>query len=433
MPKMAVGAVPPCQVTSCRRARIPHRTGAGPFVLSIVLHGRRGRLPARRQPVLRPPRIVANEETSEIGPETPAVASLLTNGFVVTPNAAVATLFDLAARGWLRIVAARRRGDRAHRRPRRPGRRAHGLRAAGPQPPAPAHRRNGQRRDRCRHRDRRAAPGSPLVAALQRCRRRRRPAPGPLPAALEPLFLVVPAALARRSPAGSSGARCARATRRRSRSRCCRGPRRSSSAIAILIVAWRDRQAGAVAGSAADRRRACSAPRSGCRCGPGWSHAASKEHRASSPTTPAGRSATPPRSGSPNGLAPNFRSSPRTTARPGAMPPARGTSSRSATRSAPGSAAIQRSCWSPGSSSAPGSSCCSASCSTSPGATRSPSSSTTTSPTRRTSSTTSPSGLPPRSCCRCCGWSGSSSPERSTCSPRSNAAVSSCVPAARSG
>ena len=53
--------------------------------------------------MLAPPRIVASGETSEIGDETPAVASLLTNGFVVTPHAAVATLLDLVARGWLRI------------------------------------------------------------------------------------------------------------------------------------------------------------------------------------------------------------------------------------------------------------------------------------------------------------------------------------------
>jgi len=52
---------------------------------------------------LAPPRIVALGETSAIGPETPAVASLLANGFVVTPYAAVATLLDLVARGWLRI------------------------------------------------------------------------------------------------------------------------------------------------------------------------------------------------------------------------------------------------------------------------------------------------------------------------------------------
>jgi len=53
--------------------------------------------------LLLPPRIVADNETSDIGSETPAVASLLTNGFVVTPYAAVATLLDLVARGWLRI------------------------------------------------------------------------------------------------------------------------------------------------------------------------------------------------------------------------------------------------------------------------------------------------------------------------------------------
>lgn len=53
--------------------------------------------------LLTPPRIVAAGESSEIGAESPAVSSLLTNGFVVTPYAAVATLLDLVARGWLRI------------------------------------------------------------------------------------------------------------------------------------------------------------------------------------------------------------------------------------------------------------------------------------------------------------------------------------------
>lgn len=53
--------------------------------------------------LLTPPRILADGESSEIGPESPAVASLLTNGFNVTPDAAVATLLDLVARGWLRI------------------------------------------------------------------------------------------------------------------------------------------------------------------------------------------------------------------------------------------------------------------------------------------------------------------------------------------
>jgi hypothetical protein len=54
----------------------------------------------------RPPRLVASVPSAELGVESPAVASLLTNGFVVTPNAAVATLLDLVARGWLRIEQA---------------------------------------------------------------------------------------------------------------------------------------------------------------------------------------------------------------------------------------------------------------------------------------------------------------------------------------
>jgi hypothetical protein len=51
----------------------------------------------------RPPRLVASTQSAELGAESPAVASVLTNGFVVTPHAAVATLLDLVARGWLRI------------------------------------------------------------------------------------------------------------------------------------------------------------------------------------------------------------------------------------------------------------------------------------------------------------------------------------------
>jgi hypothetical protein len=51
----------------------------------------------------RPPRLAASSASAELGTESPAVASLLTNGFVVTPAAAVATLLDLVARGWLRI------------------------------------------------------------------------------------------------------------------------------------------------------------------------------------------------------------------------------------------------------------------------------------------------------------------------------------------
>lgn len=54
----------------------------------------------------RPPRVSAGEATPELGVETPAVASLLTNGFTIGPPAVVATLLDLVARGWLRIEHA---------------------------------------------------------------------------------------------------------------------------------------------------------------------------------------------------------------------------------------------------------------------------------------------------------------------------------------
>ena len=54
----------------------------------------------------RPPRLVATTPTAELGLESPAIASLLTNGFVVGPPAAVATLLDLVSRGWLRIEHA---------------------------------------------------------------------------------------------------------------------------------------------------------------------------------------------------------------------------------------------------------------------------------------------------------------------------------------
>ena len=50
-----------------------------------------------------PPRLAGSAPSAELGAESPAVASLLTNGFVVTPAAAVATLLDLVSRGWLRI------------------------------------------------------------------------------------------------------------------------------------------------------------------------------------------------------------------------------------------------------------------------------------------------------------------------------------------
>lgn len=80
-----------------------HEPATGPLVAAGMLAAIAAALLVVGSRVFAPPRIVATGETAEIGAETPAVASLLTNGFVVTPHAAVATLLDLVARGWLRI------------------------------------------------------------------------------------------------------------------------------------------------------------------------------------------------------------------------------------------------------------------------------------------------------------------------------------------
>src|SRR5687767_7327264 len=80
-----------------------HEPASGPLLASVLLVAAAAAVLLIGSRVLETPRIVASGETSEIGEETPAVASLLTNGFVVTPHAAVATLLDLVARGWLRI------------------------------------------------------------------------------------------------------------------------------------------------------------------------------------------------------------------------------------------------------------------------------------------------------------------------------------------
>jgi len=80
-----------------------HEPASGPLIAAAALVAAAVAVLVIGSRVLAPPRIVASVETSEIGDETPAVASLLTNGFVVTPHAAVATLLDLVARGWLRI------------------------------------------------------------------------------------------------------------------------------------------------------------------------------------------------------------------------------------------------------------------------------------------------------------------------------------------
>ena len=76
---------------------------SGPLVIATLLTVSAIAFVLASSRLLAPSRIVAVDETSAIGAEPPAVASLLTNGFVVTPYAAVATLLDLVARGWLRI------------------------------------------------------------------------------------------------------------------------------------------------------------------------------------------------------------------------------------------------------------------------------------------------------------------------------------------
>ena len=79
------------------------RPDAGLLWWSILLLGATVALLVYAGISTRPPRLAASVQSRELGLESPAVASLLTNGFVVTPHAAVATLLDLVARGWLRI------------------------------------------------------------------------------------------------------------------------------------------------------------------------------------------------------------------------------------------------------------------------------------------------------------------------------------------
>jgi hypothetical protein len=78
----------------------------GPIVLATVLLVVAVLLLARGRAASAPPRLPADEPSDELGAESPALASLLTNGLVVAPPAAVATLLDLVARGWLRVEHA---------------------------------------------------------------------------------------------------------------------------------------------------------------------------------------------------------------------------------------------------------------------------------------------------------------------------------------
>ena len=78
----------------------------GPMILAVVLLVVTMLLIARGRIASAPPRLAPDEASDELGAEAPAIASLLTNGFVVAPPAAVATLLDLVARGWLRVEQA---------------------------------------------------------------------------------------------------------------------------------------------------------------------------------------------------------------------------------------------------------------------------------------------------------------------------------------
>ena len=120
----------------------------------------------------RPPRLTAATTSNELGSESPAVTSLLTNGFVVTPPAANATLLDLVARGWLRIEQAEHEvvllTDRR-------GRAGDVLAPYEQQVLNHVHRQTAgtaDRRLRGRHRDRRAASPPQVVAAVHQGRRR---------------------------------------------------------------------------------------------------------------------------------------------------------------------------------------------------------------------------------------------------------------------
>lgn len=72
---------------------------AGSFAASLAFFGLAALVAVTRRP-RTPPALAA---TSDLGPETPAVANLLANGGRVTPDAVPATLLDLAARHVVKI------------------------------------------------------------------------------------------------------------------------------------------------------------------------------------------------------------------------------------------------------------------------------------------------------------------------------------------
>ena len=304
----------------------------------------------------RPPRLAGSAPSAELGAESPAVASLLTNGFVVTP-----------------------RGRRRH--PARPRRPAAGCASSTPStrsscsPIAAAGRvthLTGYEQQVLNHVHKLTA--GTLTGVSRRGCRDRRPAPA---------AAVVATVHARRScatpggSASSSAAGVCSPSRRRSSRWCCRvccggarcaaanaprsptpcRPGRSPSLSPSPSFSSPDGSSSACArGPSARRSTGWCVPSTGCACGRGWSRGGSKAPRPARRTARAGPSPTPPPSVSPSGPPTSCRSCPRMTAWPGATPPASGTSCASGTRSVRATGAIRPSCWPSAWRSAPGSS-----------------------------------------------------------------------------
>ena len=301
----------------------------------------------------RPPRLAASAPSAELGNESPAVASLLTNGFVVTPAAAVATLLDLVARGWLRIEHTEHEvvllTDRR-------GREGDALKGYEQQVLNHIHKMTAGTLT--------GVSGAGVeIAGLRLPRRWWRRFTRSVVADARRLRLTKRRwNVARRRPAG----RDVRARRahvvaggpvRRARSRSSTRWRHGASRSPSASPSWSSPSgsSSASARTPSGRRTTVSCgPSTGSACGRGWRRGASRARRRSPPTARAGLSPTPPRSASPSGPPTSCRSCPRTTAWRGATPPASGTSCASGTRSGPATAATRRSCSCSASSSAAG-------------------------------------------------------------------------------
>ena len=285
--------------------------------------------------------MVASTTSAELGAESPAVASLLTNGFVVTPPAAVATLLDLVARGWLRIEHAEhevvlltdrrgREGDQLTGYEQQVLNHVHKLTAGTLT----------------------GVSGAGVEIAGLRLSRRwwrrftksvvdRRSPPAPVAAALDPLGDRASDrhVRARRSLVVDLGAQRGGDRRRRlprpAGDRRRRGDPHPARRLATVEAAPLTRPATDHGGAAAGRALAVRAGVDGAARG-------SKGRRRPPPTAPAGPSPTPPPSDSPNGPPTNCRSSRRMIGSRGATPLVSGTSSGCATRSVPATAGTRR-------------------------------------------------------------------------------------------